>query len=59
MKEEWKDIENYEGLYQVSSFGRVKRLNTNRILKSGKSKGGYPYVVLSKTVLLLIRQSTA
>lgn len=36
MKEEWKDIENYEGLYQVSSFGRVKRLNTNRILKSGK-----------------------
>ena len=48
MKEEWKDIENYEGVYQVSSFGRVKRLNTNRILKSGKSKGGYPYVVLSK-----------
>lgn len=24
MKEIWKDIENYEGLYQVSNFGRVR-----------------------------------
>lgn len=24
--EEWKDIEGYEGLYQVSSFGRVRRI---------------------------------
>lgn len=46
--EDWKDITGYEGLYQVSNFGRVKRLNTNRILKSAKSKGGYPYIVLSK-----------
>lgn len=23
----WKDIENYEGLYQVSNFGRIKSLN--------------------------------
>ena len=30
MKEEiWKDINNYEGLYQVSSFGSVKSMNTN------------------------------
>ena len=27
MEEEiWKDIPKYEGLYQISSFGRVKRL---------------------------------
>ena len=26
IKEEWKDIKGYEGLYQISSFGRVKRL---------------------------------
>ena len=26
MKEIWKDIKGYEGLYQVSNFGRVKRL---------------------------------
>lgn len=31
MKEIWKDIKNYEGLYQVSNFGRVKRI--------GKSTG--------------------
>lgn len=37
MKEVWKDIEGYEGLYQVSNLGRVKSIKrntaTNRILK--------------------------
>ena len=27
MKEVWKDIAGYEGLYQVSNLGRVKSLN--------------------------------
>ena len=31
MKEEWKDIKGYEGLYQVSNLGRVKRLPYTRI----------------------------
>ena len=26
MEEIWKDIKNYEGLYQVSNFGRIKSL---------------------------------
>lgn len=26
MQEEWKDVAGYEGLYQVSSFGQVKRV---------------------------------
>ena len=26
MNEEWRDIEGYEGLYQVSNLGRVKSL---------------------------------
>ena len=26
MEEIWKDIEGYEGIYQVSNFGRVKSL---------------------------------
>jgi len=30
-QEVWKDVKNYEGLYQVSNLGRVKR--NNRILK--------------------------
>ena len=36
-KEVWKDVKNYEGIYQVSSFGRVKSLarldSINRRLK--------------------------
>ena len=26
MTEIWKDIKDYEGLYQISNFGRVKAL---------------------------------
>lgn len=29
-KETWKDIEGYEGLYQVSDLGRIKSLNFNK-----------------------------
>lgn len=25
-KEKWKDIDGYEGIYQISNFGRVKSL---------------------------------
>ena len=24
----WKDIPNYEGIYQASNFGRIKRLSS-------------------------------
>lgn len=33
----WKDIEGYEGLYQISNFGRVKSLSRLRI----NGKGSY------------------
>lgn len=40
----WKDIENYEGIYQVSNFGRVKRIDkVSKRLKDGK------YLTLSTT----------
>lgn len=48
MEESWKDIEGYEGLYQVSNIGRVKRVNTDRILKENKSTCGYLQVGLCK-----------
>lgn len=48
MEEIWKDIEGFEGLYQVSSFGRVKSLYTNRILKGMKDTIGYLKVNLYK-----------
>ena len=60
-KEIWKDIPNYEGIYQVSSFGRVKSLeikNLNKlgvertlkekIRKTPQNKRGYKSVMLRK-----------
>lgn len=43
MQEIWKDIKGYEGLYQISNFGRVKR--NGNILKPIDSHG-YKYVHL-------------
>lgn len=52
MTEIWKDIEGYEGLYQVSNLGRVKSLNYNKTRKekilSCGDKNGYLFVVLCK-----------
>lgn len=44
MKEIWKDIEGYEGLYQVSNLGKVKGLRKNIILSP--SNGEYKKVIL-------------
>lgn len=57
----WKDIQGYEGLYQVSNLGRVKSLGRfidrlvygnywqeERILKPNKTKYGYLIVELRK-----------
>ena len=54
MEEIWKDVTNYEGLYQVSNLGRVKSLgfdkwHKGRILKqSFDGKGKYLFVGLHK-----------
>lgn len=55
----WRDIQGYEGLYQVSNYGRVRSLERTiidkngrkmwfkgKILKYGKTKKGYLYVCL-------------
>lgn len=34
MKEIWKDIEGYEGLYQISNLGNVRTLHWNRTNKT-------------------------
>lgn len=52
-REQWKDIEGYEGKYQVSSVGRVRSLNYRgngevRVLKLKKGKKGYLRVILCK-----------
>ena len=52
-EEHWKDIEGYEGLYEVSDQGRVRSLNyhhTGRVqlLKPQMNTWGYLHVVLCK-----------
>ena len=63
LNEEWKDIKEYEGLYQISNYGRIKSLekqlkckikNNNtrvqkaRIKKNRYDKDGYCRVTLFK-----------
>lgn len=47
-KEIWKDIPNYEGLYQVSNYGKVKSFLSNKILTPRISRYGYLRVSLRK-----------
>lgn len=50
--EEWRDIIGYEGLYKISSHGRVKsyhaRYKKPRILKTSMTTTGYRKVELAK-----------
>lgn len=53
MEEEWRDIEGYEGLYQVSNLGRIKALERTvivpeRIMTASTTKNGYSQVRLTK-----------
>ena len=45
-KRKWKDVKNYEGLYQVSNLGEVRSLNYHKMnitrkMKLFKGKDGY------------------
>ena len=52
--EEWRDIVGYEGLYQISNMGRVKRLLSIKCKKerlvavTRVLKKGYCRIMLSK-----------
>ena len=49
MKEElWKDIPNYEGLYQISNLGNIMSIRRKRLIKSDRRKDGYIQVHLIK-----------
>ena len=57
MKEIWKDIEGYKGIYQISNEGNVKSLNRiarsgkkvkEKILKKAQDKDGYILFTLCK-----------
>lgn len=49
MKEEWKNIEGWEGIYQISNYGRLKSFKMFKegyILSNKNKKGDYFSVVL-------------
>lgn len=52
--EEWRDVKDYEGLYEVSSCGLIRSLPRNgtskngRVLKPGIIYNGYRQVVLGR-----------
>ena len=49
--EEWKPIPGYEGLYEVSNYGRVRSFkwsSNGKILSPGKDGSGYLFVTLCK-----------
>lgn len=46
MQEIWKDIPGYEGLYQVSNFGKVR--NSHKLILKYWKSWGYNYISLCK-----------
>lgn len=48
MKEIWKDVLGFEGIYKVSSLGNIKNIKRKRLLGKHLNTGGYQHAVLSK-----------
>lgn len=52
MKEIWKDIPEYEGLYQVSNLGRIKSLRRNKLMSLNTGSIEYYQVKLTKNKVI-------
>lgn len=46
--EQWRDVPNYEGLYQVSNLGRIRRMPKGKIRVQKATKNGYLQINLCK-----------
>ena len=45
----WKDIKDYEGLYQVSNLGNVRNKRTEKVLIGGIKRGYREVIILKDT----------
>lgn len=48
IKEIWKDIQGYKGLYQISNYGKVKSLYKNKLRSFSIDNSGYYHISLTK-----------
>lgn len=46
-QEQWKQVKDFP-LYECSSLGKIKNINTKRILRPEKDKNGYEKVILCR-----------
>lgn len=44
----WKDIPNYENLYEINEIGTIRNKKRNKIIRTSINEKGYVKVVLSK-----------
>lgn len=44
--EEWRDVVEFEGLYEVSTHGRIRNARSLRVLKPRATRQGYLYATL-------------
>lgn len=51
LPERWKEIPGYEGLYNISNYGRVQRISSRRIINLADNGMGYYKVGLCKNGL--------
>ena len=54
--EVWKDIVGFEGLYEISSFGNVRRFDTKKLKATPLNQYGYPQVNLYKNGKAYLRR---
>ena len=48
MEEIWKEVPGWEGYYEASNLGNIRRMKNQRMLKPKTNKGGYLYVGLTR-----------
>lgn len=56
--EEWKDIKDFEGLYQISNYGRVKSLSRIKTCKSYNQFTTFDTKVVTKERIMKLKEDT-